>query len=69
MHTAVYDLAQLNSLGRAGIRNGNVRSDIDPSFENDPEIVSMPPGELASCDRSKIVERDVKIYRKKPEFV
>jgi hypothetical protein len=46
-----------------------VPREIDPTSENDSEIVSMPPGELASSNRSKIVERDVKIYRKKPEFI
>lgn len=48
---------------------GNVRMDIDPSFENDSDVVSAPPGQLASADRSKVVERDEKIYRKKPEFI
>jgi hypothetical protein len=48
---------------------GNVRLDIDPSFENDPDMVSASPGKLASADRSKVVERDEKIYRKKPEFI
>jgi hypothetical protein len=46
----------------------DVRLDIDPSFENDSDMVSAPPGQLASADRSKIVERNEKIYRKKPEF-
>jgi hypothetical protein len=46
-----------------------VRAGIDPSFENDPDMVATPPGELASADRSKVVERDEKIYRKKPEFI
>jgi hypothetical protein len=46
-----------------------MRSDIDPSFEDDPDMVSTPPGELASADRSKVVERDEKIYRKQPEFI
>jgi hypothetical protein len=48
---------------------GDVRLDIDPSFENDSDMVSAPPGQLASADRSKVVERDEKIYRKKPEFI
>ena len=47
----------------------DVRLDIDPSFENDSDMVSAPPGQLASADRSKVVERDEKIYRKKPEFI
>jgi hypothetical protein len=46
-----------------------VRLDIDPSFENDSDMVPAPPGQLASADRSKVVERDEKIYRKKPEFI
>jgi hypothetical protein len=48
---------------------GDVRLDIDPSFENDSDMVAAPPGQLASADRSKVVERDEKIYRKKPEFI
>jgi hypothetical protein len=47
----------------------DVRLDIDPSFENDSDMVSAPPGQLASADRSKVVERNKKIYRKKPEFI
>jgi hypothetical protein len=47
----------------------DVRLDIYPSFENDSDMVSAPPGQLASADRSKVVERDEKIYRKKPEFI
>jgi hypothetical protein len=46
-----------------------VRSDIDPSVENDPDVVSTPPGKLASDDRSKFVERDEKIYRQKPKLI
>jgi hypothetical protein len=48
---------------------GDGRMDIDPSFENDSDMVSAPPCQLASADRSKVVERDEKIYRKKPEFI
>jgi hypothetical protein len=48
---------------------GDVRLDIDPSFENDSDMVLAPPGQLASADRSKVVERDEKICRKKPEFI
>jgi hypothetical protein len=55
--------------GRIGIRNGDVRSDIDPSVENDPDVVSMSPGELAFANCSKVVERDEKIYRQKPELI
>jgi hypothetical protein len=48
---------------------GDVCLDIDPSFENDSDMVSASPCQLASPDRSKVVERDEKIYRKKPEFI
>jgi hypothetical protein len=48
---------------------GRVRVDIEPSFENHSDMVSAPPGQLASADRSKVVERDEKIYREKPEFI
>jgi hypothetical protein len=43
--------------------------DIDPFFENDTDVVSIPPGEPAFADRSKAVERDVEIYRKRPESI
>ncbi len=66
---AVYDLAQINRSGRTGIRSGDVRSDIDPSVENDPNVISTPPGKLASDDRSKFVERDEKLYRQKPKLI
>jgi hypothetical protein len=46
-----------------------VVSNIDPYLEIDADIVSMPPGEPTSADCSKVVERDVKIYRKKPESI
>jgi len=46
-----------------------VVSNIDPFLENDADIVSMPPGEPTSANCSKIVERDVKTYRKKPESI
>jgi hypothetical protein len=57
------------SLTLLAVYFGDVRLDIDPSFENDSDMVSAPPGQLASADRSKVVERDEKIYRKKPEFI
>jgi hypothetical protein len=50
-------------------RIGDARSDIDPSVENNPDVISTPPGELASDDRSKVVECDEKIYRQKPELI
>jgi hypothetical protein len=37
-----------------------VRSDVDPSFESDTDMISTPPGQLAPADRSKIIERDEK---------
>jgi hypothetical protein len=47
----------------------DVRSNVDPSFENDTDMIPAPPGQLASANRSKVIERDEKIRRKKPEFI
>jgi hypothetical protein len=40
-------------------------ADIKPSFENDTNIVLMPPEESAFSNREKVIERDVEVYRKK----
>jgi hypothetical protein len=52
----------------AGIQR-DVRSNVDPSFENDTDMIPAPPGQLTSANRSKVIERDEKIRRKKPEFI
>jgi hypothetical protein len=44
--------------------NRDTQADIKPSFENDTNIVAIPPHESALSNRVKIVERDVEIYRK-----
>jgi hypothetical protein len=46
-----------------------VVSNIYPFLEIDDDIVSMPPGEPTSANCSKVVECEVKIYRKKPESI
>jgi hypothetical protein len=55
-------------MSRPAIRTGRC-SDIDRSFENNSDMVSTPPCQLARDDRLKIVEGDEKIYRKKPESI
>jgi hypothetical protein len=40
-------------------------ADIKPSFENDTNIVPVPPEEAAFSNCEKVVERDVEVYRKK----
>jgi hypothetical protein len=42
---------------------------IDPCFECDTNVVRVPPIEAAFADGEKVVERDVEIYRKKPQSV
>jgi hypothetical protein len=42
---------------------------IDRSFENNSDMVSTPPRQLAHAYRLKTVEGDEKIYRKKPESI
>jgi hypothetical protein len=42
---------------------------INPAFENDANVVSPSPREAAFSNREKIVERNVKIYRKKSQSV
>ncbi len=44
-------------------------SNPDPFLENDADVVSISPGKSTSANCSKIVECDVKIYRKKPESI
>jgi hypothetical protein len=42
---------------------------IDPFFEDDAELVPIPPCEPTFANCLKIVERDVEIYRQNPEPV
>jgi hypothetical protein len=39
--------------------------DINPSFENNTNIVPMPPEQSAFSNCAKIVERDEEVYGKK----
>jgi hypothetical protein len=47
----------------------NTLMSIDPCFECDTNVVPVPPIEAAFADCEKVVERDVEIYRKKPQSV
>jgi hypothetical protein len=42
---------------------------LKPTFERNLEKASISPGEPASSDRSKAIERDVKDYRKKAQII
>jgi hypothetical protein len=44
--------------------NRDTLADIKPSFENDANIVPMPPEEVAFSNCEKAIERDVELYRK-----
>jgi hypothetical protein len=39
-------------------------ANIKPSFENDTNIVTIPPEQSAFSNCEKVVERDVEMYRK-----
>jgi hypothetical protein len=49
--------------------NREMLADIKPSFEDDPNIVPVPPNKAAFGNCEKVVKRDVEIYRKKSQFV
>jgi hypothetical protein len=44
-------------------------ADINPSFENDTNIVPIPPEQSAFSNCEKVVERDVEVYRKKAKSI
>ena len=44
-------------------------ADIKPSFENDTNIVPVPPNKAAFSNCDRVVKRDVEIYWKKSQFV
>jgi hypothetical protein len=58
LSSLVLDLAQLNSFGRIGIRTNNMGSDIDPIYEHDTDMASMPASEpiVGKCE----IEIDLK---------
>jgi hypothetical protein len=49
--------------------NRDTLADIKPSFENDTNIVAIPPPESALSNRVIIVECDVEIYRKQAQSI
>ena len=49
--------------------NRDTLGDINPSLENDANIVPKPPKKAAFCNCEKVVERDVEVYRKKAQSV
>jgi hypothetical protein len=53
----------------SGRWNRSILSSIEPIFESDPEIGLISPSEPASSDRSKVIERDVKICGKKAYII
>jgi hypothetical protein len=55
---------------RAGMLiNRDTLADIKPSFENDTNIVPIPPEQSAFSNCEKVVERDVEVYRKKAQSI
>ena len=55
----------ITAIAGACLVNRDTLADIKPSFENDTNIVSMPPEQSAFSNCEKVVERDVEMYRKK----
>ena len=55
----------ITAIASAFLLNRDTLADIKPSFENDTNIVPMPPEEAAFSNCEKVVERDVEVYRKK----
>jgi hypothetical protein len=49
--------------------NRDLLADIKPSFENDTNIVPIPPEQSAFSNCEKAVERDVEAYRKKAQSI
>jgi hypothetical protein len=55
----------ITAIASSCLVNRDTLADINPSFENDTNIVPMPPDEVAFSNCEKAVERDVEVYRKK----
>jgi hypothetical protein len=55
----------ITAIASARLVNRDTLADIKPSFENDTDVVPMPPEEAAFSNCEKVVERDVEVYRKK----
>jgi hypothetical protein len=51
------------------VKKGNTLIGIDPSFEYDTNVVSVPPNEAAFANCEKVVKRNVEDFRKKSQFV
>jgi hypothetical protein len=49
--------------------NRDTLANIEPSFENDTNIVPIPPEQSAFSNCEKVVERDVEVYRKKAQSI
>ena len=47
----------------------NTLGDIDPAFENDANIVPIPPEQSTLSNREKVIERDEEVYRKKAQSI
>lgn len=54
----------ISAFASACLVNRDTLADIKPSFENDADIVPMPPEEVAFSNCEKAIERDVELYRK-----
>jgi hypothetical protein len=66
-HASVEQLSMpvITAIANACLVNSDTLADIKPSFENDTNIVPVPPEEAAFSNGEKVVERDVEVCRKK----
>jgi hypothetical protein len=70
-HASVEQLSVLviTAIASSCLVNRDTLADINPSFENDTNIVPMPPEKSAFSNCEKVVERDVEVYRKKAQSI
>jgi hypothetical protein len=54
----------ITAIANACLDSRDTLANIKPSFENDTNIVPVPPEKSAFSNCEKVVERDVEVYRK-----
>jgi len=62
-----YNLKGSEAYGERSVQS--VKSEINPSFENDTNVVMAPPSEATFANCEKVVKSDVEIHRKNSQFV
>ena len=59
----------ITAIGSSCLVSRDTLVDINPTFENDANIVPMPPDQSGFSNCEKVVERDVKVDRKKAQSI